>query len=51
MMDELTYQENLYCTNCGEDSDFAFLNTHADTDEYRCKNCNEKFQVISINER
>lgn len=49
-MDELTYQDNLYCINCGEDEKLAFLSTHPTTDCYQCKICSETFQVTSITE-
>lgn len=50
MMDELTYQENLYCINCGEDEKLGLLGTYPTTDKYQCKVCNETFHVTSINE-
>lgn len=44
---EEIYNNNLCCLQCGEDdkANFAFINSYADSDEYRCKNCNELFQI------
>lgn len=49
-MTEEKYQESLYCINCGEDEDLALLGTYAQCDEYRCNNCKETFQIVSVNE-
>lgn len=49
---EEIYNNNLYCLQCGEDdkANFAFINSFADSDEYRCKNCDELFQIPSKRE-
>lgn len=46
-MTSIEYNEKLYCLNCGEDKNLALLNTFAVTDEYKCRNCNEVFQVMA----
>lgn len=37
----------IYCNNCGEDNlkNIAFLNSFADSDEWKCKKCGETFQT------
>ncbi|MGD7047040.1 hypothetical protein [Rossellomorea marisflavi] len=39
--------ETIYCLNCGEDENLGLLNTFAEMDEYKCRNCGESFQVMA----
>ena len=49
-MSELEYIDSLYCINCGEDENLAFLNKYPTTDKYKCRECNNEFHVTSISE-
>lgn len=49
---EEVYNDNLRCTNCGEDdkSNLAFQNDFADSEEWLCKGCGDKFQIPHLKE-
>lgn len=39
--DRIEDNDQMYCTNCGNDEDFSFVSSKANTNWYKCNNCGE----------